>query len=100
MPLFVILAMDKVSSAALRAETRPARLEFLNNLGDRLKLGGPFTNAAGESIGSMLIVETEDREAADAIVANDPFVAAGLFQTLIVSPWRSAVGTGLAAAEA
>jgi uncharacterized protein len=39
-------------------------------------------------IGSMLIVEAENEAEARALLAEDPYAKAGLFQNVEVLPWR------------
>jgi uncharacterized protein YciI len=43
---------------------------------------------AGQPIGSLIVIEAEDQAAADAIAAEDPYVKAGLFQSVSVRPYR------------
>jgi uncharacterized protein YciI len=44
----------------------------------------------------MLIIETADQAAADALVAGDPFRLAGGFERVEVRPWRAVLGTWVA----
>ncbi len=90
--LFMIFCVDKPDHAALRAATRPAHLAYAKGLGDALRLAGPTTTADGAGMtGSLLLIEAADLAAAQAIVANDPYVKAGLFETALVRPWRQVV---------
>src|SRR3546814_475345 len=52
MPLFVIQCTDRPGSLQLRLDTRPAHLDYMNGLGDRLVVGGPFLGPAGQPNGS------------------------------------------------
>lgn len=45
--------------------------------------------------GSLLIFEDTDLAAAKAWAAKDPYAAAGLFESVIVKPWKHAIGGGL-----
>jgi uncharacterized protein YciI len=94
MPLFVITAYDKPGALAVRLEHRPAHLAYMADHGDVVKLAGPFLTAAedGEPRGSLLVVEAEDRAAAQAFAAGDPFAVAGLFESSKVEPWRITIG--------
>jgi uncharacterized protein YciI len=38
----------------------------------------------------LLIVDVEDRKAAEEFIANDPFTTAGLFAKITVKRWRKA----------
>jgi uncharacterized protein YciI len=85
--LFVITAVDKPDSLALRLAVREAHFAFVReNAG--VKLGGPFLNDDGEMAGSMIVVEAADRAAAEAWHASDPYVKAGLFVHSEVRPWK------------
>ena len=92
MPLFTLTARDKPDSFDLRAATREAHLAWLAAAGARVKLGGPWMDAQGRSIGSLLIVEAGNLAAAQAFAAEDPYAHAGLFAEAQVTPWRLVVG--------
>ncbi len=95
MAYFVLIGLDKAGGAELRAATRPDHLAFLGSLGAKVKLVGPFLNDEGGAVGSMVIVEVEDRAAAEAIQAADPYAKAGLFASTDLRPWKL-VGGGFA----
>ena len=93
MPLYTLSCRDKPDSLPLRAETRPRHLAYLEAAGPvSVKLGGPWLDEAGAPIGSLLIVEAQDIEAARAFAAADPYAQAGLFESVRVEPWRLVVG--------
>jgi hypothetical protein len=46
-----------------------------------------------QPIGSLLIIEAEDRAAAEALVAGDPFRTEGVFERVEVRPWRAVLGS-------
>jgi hypothetical protein len=86
--LFVITAMDKDDSLALRMATRAAHFDYALGTG-AVKLGGPFLDAKGDMIGSMIIIEAADLDAAKNWQANDPYVKAGLFARTELRPWKA-----------
>jgi uncharacterized protein YciI len=91
--LFVVTALDKPGAAAIRAEQRPAHLEFLKAHAAAVKAAGPLLSDDGQGmIGSLLVFEAEDRAALDALLARDPYALAGLFETVTVRPWRWLIG--------
>ena len=92
MPMFVVICTDKPNSLDLRLATRPKHLEYVGGPDSPAKLGGPLLDDAGQPIGSLSILEAEDRAAVEAFVADDPYALAGLFATVEVKPWRIAVG--------
>ncbi len=85
--LFVLTALDKPDSLALRLSVREAHLAFARDTG-RIRLGGPFLDDNGDMRGSMMIVEAPDLETAKAWHASDPYVKAGLFATSDIRPWK------------
>ncbi|ACT57778.1 YciI family protein [Hirschia baltica] len=81
MAYFSIYAMDRrPDGPTIRAETRPAHLEYLRRLGDVVKLAGPVMAHDGETVaGSLVVIEADDIDAAHQIAADDPYAKAGLF---------------------
>ncbi|WP_326535223.1 YciI family protein [Pseudorhodoferax sp.] len=85
---FVILALDKPGAEALRTELRPAHLDYLTARQDAMLAGGAVLDEEGRAIGGLLIVDTEDRAAAERFIGDDPFQQGGLFASVRVLPWR------------
>lgn len=91
MPQFILLCRDKPDSLALRMETRPAHLEYFHGIGSKGVLAGPLLDEAGNPKGSMLLIEAESEDAARDIAANDPYAKAGLFASVEILPFRTAI---------
>ncbi len=92
MPLFTFTCLDKPASLDLRMATREGHLAFIRDLGDRVKLGGPFLDDAGRMIGSLIVVEAEDMASAEALSAADPYVTSGLFESVEIRQFKVTVG--------
>lgn len=88
MPYFAIHCIDKPDSAELRAATRPAHLAHINTLGDDVLVAGPLLRPDGRAMGSLMIIASEDRDAAVAFAAADPYHLAGLFESRSVTNWH------------
>jgi len=86
--LYLIHAFDKPDHLAVRMENRPAHVEYLKSFGDKLHAAGPTLDAAGEMNGSLVILDFADQAEAEAFAANDPYAKAGLFEKVIVQPWK------------
>jgi len=86
--LFVIVAIDRENSLALRQATRPAHFAYANETG-AIKLGGPFLDAGGDMIGSLIVIEAADLAAAREWQVNDPYAKAGLFASVELRPWKA-----------
>jgi uncharacterized protein YciI len=86
---FMIDATDKPKSEALRRDTRPEHLAFLEHSLPKLLACGAKLRDDGETAwGSFYIVDVEDRASAEAFINDDPFSKAGLFETVAISRWR------------
>ncbi len=86
--LFCVIGIDKPNSLELRMANREAHLKHWAESGT-VKLGGPFTDDAGEKLeGSMLVIEVEDRATAEKLADTDPYVKAGLFQSRELRAWK------------
>jgi uncharacterized protein YciI len=86
--LFALICTDKPGSLAVRKSNRPEHVAYLQRLGDRLALAGPFTDEDGETpTGSLVVIEAASREAAEQIAAADPYAKAGLFASVEIRPW-------------
>jgi uncharacterized protein YciI len=92
--LYILICKDKPDGGlALRMETRPDHLAYLDSLGSKLRVAGPMlTDDAKEPLGSVLIVEVGSIEEARAIAAADPYAKAGVFADVEIRPFRQAVG--------
>ena len=89
---FALRCLDKPDSLALRQQSRPDHLAHLERYLDHLLCAGPLLDEDGTSpIGSLIIVEFDDRAAVDRFLADDPYTKAGLFATVEVTPWRKVV---------
>jgi hypothetical protein len=91
MPYFAIHCIDKPESRELRQETRGAHLSHIDTIRDRVLVAGPLLDDAGQPIGSLLIIDFDDRRAAMHFAANDPYACAGLFASVAVTAWRKVV---------
>jgi uncharacterized protein len=90
--LFVVSCLDRAGSGELRARTRPAHLAYLEANPGVVRLAGPYMDADGASVGSLFIMEGEDRAAIEAYAAKDPYAQAGLFGEVVIRPWRVVIG--------
>ncbi len=85
--LFVIRCLDKPGHQSVRAGNRAAHLAYLDQYADRLVFAGPtLTDDGGGMTGSLLVIDLDDRAAADAFCAGDPYAKAGLFERVEVAP--------------
>ena len=93
---YAIISEDVVDSLEKRKTARPAHLDRLNDLAsqDRILVAGPHPaidssepDEAGFS-GSLVIAEFDSLEQAQAWADADPYVAAGVYQRVVVKPFK------------
>lgn len=85
--LFALTAIDKAGHLETRLGARPDHLAYWQDNDAAVVLGGPFLDADGKPCGSMLVISAQDMAAAEALVANDPYTLAGLFESVSLRPW-------------
>lgn len=94
--LYAIISEDIVNSLPLRQSARPAHLARLETLKEqgRLILAGPCPaidsedpGSAGFS-GSLVVAEFESLEQAQSWADSDPYLDAGVYQQVIVKPFK------------
>lgn len=93
---YAIISEDKEDSLSARMSARPdhlARLESLRDEG-RLLVAGPHPaiDAADPGpagfTGSLVVAEFDSLQAAQAWADADPYVAAGVYQRVVVKPFK------------
>ena len=87
--LFVIYCRDKDDSQPVRLDNREAHLAYVDASDLEMLVAGPLLTPNGDSmIGSMLVVNAEDRAQVEAFAASDPYRLAGLFESVEIHPFR------------
>ena len=89
--LFALIALDKPGALAVRQENRAAHLAYVDETGC-VAQAGPFLNDAGDMVGSLIILDLPDIEAAHAWAEGDPYGKAGLFDSVTIRPWKKVIG--------
>ena len=94
--LYAIISQDIANSLPLRQQSRSdhlARLEQLKTAG-RLVLAGPHpaidSDTPGDAgfTGSLVVAEFDSLEAAQSWADADPYMAAGVYQSVTVKPFK------------
>ncbi|MBA1324381.1 YciI family protein [Pseudomonas plecoglossicida] len=94
--LYAIISSDVANSLDKRLAARPAHIERLQQLqGEgRVVLAGPHpaidSNDAGAAgfTGSLIVAEFDSLAAAQAWADADPYVAAGVYEKVVVKPFK------------
>lgn len=88
MPHFVLICRDKGGALPLRLSTRAAHLDYIRATAPAVRVAGPLKDPQSDQmIGSLIILETANLEAAREWSAGDPYVLAGLFASVEIFPW-------------
>lgn len=91
--LFAIHALDAPASLDKRMALRPGHREYLGAIRDRTAFSGPLIADDGETmVGSLMVMDFPDREAAKAWLANEPYNKGGLFASIAVYAYNGAPG--------
>lgn len=93
---YLIFAQDTPNSLTQRLEARPDHLARLQVLAqqDRLLVAGPNPAIDDENpgdagfTGSTVIAEFDNLEQAQAWADADPYIAAGVYQSVTVKPFK------------
>ena len=94
--LYAIIAQDNDNSLEQRLAVRPAHIERLQQLKDqgRLILAGPHPAVDSEDpgpagfSGSLIVAEFASQEDARQWADADPYVTAGVYQSVTVKPFK------------
>jgi hypothetical protein len=93
--LFIFVCTDKPGCQPLRLANRADHLSYLHKFLDVLMAAGPTLSDDGQTMnGSVLILDFPDRAAAEAFAAGDPYAKAGLFESVIIRPWKKVLPAG------
>ncbi len=87
--LFALYCLDRPGHEQVRLDNRSAHLAFLATHEANLVAAGPLQTDDGNArVGSLLIMDFENRAVAEAFAAGDPYATAGLFETVTIRRWK------------
>ena len=95
--VYTFILIDRPGAADLRQQVRPEHKAYLGAVASRIAFAGPFTSDDGQQmLGSLLAIDFDSREAANAWLAAEPFARAGLYASssvhAFVNLWPQKVG--------
>ena len=93
---YAIISQDVENSLEKRLSVRPAHVARLQALQDegRMLLAGPYPKIDSEDpgpagfTGSLIVAEFESLQAAQEWADADPYIAAGVYEKVIVKPFK------------
>lgn len=94
--LYAVWASDAPGTDAERARVREAHRARLRAPAPHavqvLQAGATLDADADRMNGTLLVVQAEDIAAVRAFVEGDPYVAAGVYASVEIRPWRCGLG--------
>lgn len=90
-PRFLVIGHGKAEQDTARAALRDERRGYFVEHGyaERFIARGPLLSDDGTSwVGSVMLVEMPDRGAVEAMLADDPFVRAGMYAEVEIHDWQ------------
>lgn len=89
--LYALLCHDKPNALEIRKANRDDHLAYIKSSGV-VTQAGPLLDAEANMAGSLLILDVEDGDAAQAWADNDPYAKADLFADVTIYPWNRVIG--------
>lgn len=88
--LFYIRCVDKPGHLPVRKANRDAHLAYVKDgYADKIVAAGPTLDPDLEGMnGSVFIIDLEDMTAAETMTSNDPYAKAGLFESVVIRPFK------------
>ena len=88
--LHVFHMIDRAGAADLRVRLRPEHKAYLAGVAERIAFAGPLVADDGQTmLGSLLVIDFADREAALAWLRDEPFTRAGVYASTQVHAFRN-----------
>ena len=85
---FAIVCWDRPNVGELREQTHHRHLQYLKEHAAKMHIGGPFENADGGIVGTLLIINVANEAEARAFIDHEPFHQAGVFESMRLRRWR------------
>ena len=85
-----LICIDKAGALQTRLDTRADHLAYIEATGV-VEMAGPFLDG-GAMVGSLVVLNVDDLDAAKAWAANDPYAKAGLFASVDIREWKKVIG--------
>ena len=92
--LFVMHCLDKPGVQEMRNEVMPTHRDYLDSSGVKVVMSGPLVDDNDESkvIGSLYILDVENRAVIDKIRAEDPLSQADIWESVNVQAFVKRIG--------
>ena len=89
--LFAVRFEDDPDRHHVRTDHMAGHLEFLAKHEDTVRVAGSLRRSPGDNpVGGLWVVEADDRQAVEALFAEDPFWTNGLRRSVEILHWSKA----------
>ena len=96
---WLVICRDVADSGDLRRRLLKRHLAYIESVMDRIAVAGPLSaTVGGKYSGSCFVYRTDDRTAAEALLHDDPYYEAGLYETVEFRAFRPVAGTWIGGA--
>lgn len=94
MPYFAVYALDRPAMRERRGELRAPHRDWLRRHDHPVSvhIGGPLLDDGGEMIGTLLVIEAEEKSAVERYLAADPYCRADLFASMDIRRFNWGLG--------
>jgi uncharacterized protein len=86
-----VICTDKIDHLQTRIDNRAAHLEYIQKTGV-VEMAGPFLSPEGTMVGSLIILDVDSLQDAQAWADSDPYALAGLFSQVSIQEWKKVIG--------
>ncbi len=95
--LYSFMLLDRPGASNLRLQMRPEHKAYLAEVESRIAFAGPLTSDDGVAmVGSLLVIDFDSRQDAQAWLVAEPFNGSGLYASTSVHAftnlWTQKVG--------
>lgn len=90
--LYVWMGFLKDKSTAIPQDVQQQTTDFLQQPYIGIRNAGPLLDARGRRVGMMMVFDIENRTAAEALVANSPYMQAGLYDDHRLYEYHDEIG--------
>ncbi|MGH1369887.1 MAG: YciI family protein [Maritimibacter sp.] len=89
--MYALICTDKPNALEIRKANRDDHLAYIEASGV-VAQAGPFLDAEGAMYGSLVTLNVDTLEAAQAWASGDPYAKAGLFADVRIEAWKKVIG--------
>ncbi|MCQ8241110.1 YciI family protein [Rhizosaccharibacter radicis] len=86
--LFTLFCLDRPNRLDTRLAARESHLRYIAAYAEKVVHAGPLLDNDNRPCGSLLVIDVEDRAAAEGFAASDPYAKVDLFESVVIRGHR------------